>query len=80
MGGTNNAYTALISYHKKNPGLTYEKVLAMVQNAGPETVDSDLPESGLEFWITGPSGDAIAQGVPYRREKVNGRMWLLLQE
>lgn len=63
MGGTNNAYTALVSYYKKNQGLTYEKVLAMVQNAGPETPDNEQPESGLEFLITGPSGDTIAQGI-----------------
>jgi hypothetical protein len=63
MGGTNNGYTALVGYHRKNPDLTVEKLLAMVQNAVPETSDSKQPEVGLEFLITGPSGDTIAQGV-----------------
>jgi hypothetical protein len=69
MGGTNNAYTALVSYYKKNPGLTYEKVLEIVQNAAPETADNEQPKSGLEFLITGPSGDTIAQGVATSTEK-----------
>jgi hypothetical protein len=61
MGGTNNAYTALISYYKKTPDLTYEKVLEMVRTAIPE--ESKNPEQGLEFSITGPNGDTIAHGI-----------------
>jgi hypothetical protein len=61
MGGTNNAYTALVRLHRNTPDLTEEKVLEMVRTATPE--ESAISEPGLTFSITGPNGDTIAQGV-----------------
>jgi hypothetical protein len=61
MGGTNNAYTALISFYRKTPGLTQEKLLDMIRSMPPE--ESKKPEQGLTFSVKGPNGDTIAQGV-----------------
>ena len=61
MGGTNNAYTALVQLHRNTPGLTDEKVFEIMRLAPHE--ESVVPEQGLAFSITGPNGDTIAQGV-----------------
>lgn len=61
MGGTNNAYTALVQLHRNTPGLTDEKVFEIMRLAPHE--EREVAEQGLSFSITGPNGDTIAQGV-----------------